>query len=232
MFANVIMDYFKGSRADPAGKRWTRTMTVGTANIGGNYYDKYNSANPIVRQLMRGYLDSFDALVAKAAPANAFEVGCGEGELSLRLLERGIAVRGFDPEREVVDIANARAVARNFGEAFAVGSVYDLGPGEIDADLIVCCEVLEHVPDPQAALRKIALQDVRHILLSVPREPIWRLLNMARGRYLADFGNTPGHVNHWSRAAFVRLVSAHLDVVAIRSPLPWTMLLCRPRPPA
>jgi hypothetical protein len=30
----------------------------------------------------------------------------------------------------------------------------------------------------------------------VPREPIWRIGNMARGRYLGDLGNTPGHIQH------------------------------------
>jgi len=217
----------KGASVGPAKRVQARTMTAGSANIGGNYYDKYGSSNPIARRLMRGFLEDFDTLVAMAGPDSAFEVGCGEGELSLRLLERGIAVRGFDPEQDVVATANANAVARGLSEAFTVGSVYDLQPGGIDADLIFCCEVLEHVPDPEEAIRRIAQQGAQYVLLSVPREPVWRVLNMARGRYLAEFGNTPGHVNHWSRAGFMKLVSAHLEIVATRSPLPWTMLLCR-----
>ena len=32
---------------------------------------------------------------------------------------------------------------------------------------------------------------------------------MARGAYLRDLGNTPGHVNHWSKRAFVSLLSRH-----------------------
>lgn len=56
-----------------------------------------------------------------------------------------------------------------------------------------------------------------------------RLLNMARGKYIGDFGNTPGHIQHWGKKHFVKFVSGQFEVVETRSPLPWTMLLCRPR---
>ena len=42
----------------------------------------------------------------------------------------------------------------------------------------------------------------------MPREPLWRGLNMARGAYLKDLGNTPGHVNHWSKRSFHRAARA------------------------
>ena len=67
----------------------------------------------------------------------------------------------------------------------------------------------------------------RYLLVSVPREPLWRGLNMARGAYLAQLGNTPGHLNHWSRRSFARLLSRFGQVVELRSPFPWTMLLVR-----
>ena len=50
---------------------------------------------------------------------------------------------------------------------------------------------------------------------------------MARGAYIKDLGNTPGHLNHWSRKAFVELLVAHGTVEEIRSPFPWTMLLVK-----
>jgi hypothetical protein len=67
----------------------------------------------------------------------------------------------------------------------------------------------------------------RHLLVSVPREPLWRALNVARGAYVRDLGNTPGHVNHWSRRSFVDLLARHGEVAAVRSPFPWTMALVR-----
>ena len=92
-------------------------------------------------------------------------------------------------------------------------------------DLASAIEVLEHVPDPEHTVSEMARCAERHLLVSVPREPLWRMLNMARGAYWSELGNTPGHLNHWSRRSFVRLLSRHGDVVEVRSPFPWTMLL-------
>ncbi len=75
-------------------------------------------------------------------------------------------------------------------------------------DLVTAIEVLEHVPDPVHTLAEMARCAERHLLVSVPREPLWRMLNMARGAYWRELGNTPGHLNHWSRRSFVRLLAA------------------------
>jgi 2-polyprenyl-3-methyl-5-hydroxy-6-metoxy-1,4-benzoquinol methylase len=94
-------------------------------------------------------------------------------------------------------------------------------------EVATAIEVLEHVPDPEHTVAEMARVASRHLLVSVPREPLWRGLNMARGAYLKDLGNTPGHLNHWSKRAFVSLLSKHGTVVEARSPFPWTMLLVR-----
>jgi hypothetical protein len=65
--------------------------------------------------------------------------------------------------------------------------------------------------------------------VSVPREPLWRALNLARLKYVGALGNTPGHLNHWSRRRFVEFLERRLQVVEVRSPMPWTMALCRAR---
>ena len=81
--------------------------------------------------------------------------------------------------------------------------------------------------DFQSIVAEMARAAQRWLLVSVPREPLWRGLNMARGAYLRDLGNTPGHVNHWSKRSFVSLLSRHGEVVEARSPFPWTMLLVK-----
>ena len=94
--------------------------------------------------------------------------------------------------------------------------------------LATAIEVLEHVPDPEHTVAEMArCARGGHLLVSVPREPLWRGLNMARGAYLKDLGNTPGHVNHWSKRSFTELLSRHGQVVEATSPFPWTMLLTR-----
>ncbi|MGB5278622.1 MAG: methyltransferase type 11, partial [Gammaproteobacteria bacterium] len=112
-------------------------------------------------------------------------------------------------------------------DIFQQRSIYDIKAQTDTADLIVCCEVMEHLEYPEDGLQ--ALQKIvdKHLILSVPREPVWRILNIARGKYLSNLGNTPGHIQHWSRSGFVKLVSNYFDIIEIRTPIPWTMLLCR-----
>lgn len=200
----------------------------GYVNVPGNHYDKYNTRNPIARALMNGFLGAFDELTGLTGAHSAYETGCGEGYLSMRLADRGWSVRGSDLEASSVAQANAQCAERNLAPAFEVRSVYDLDDTQA-APLAICCEVLEHVPDTEralAALRRIAAP---YLLVSVPREPIWRVLNFARGKYVADLGNTPGHIQHWSSAGFVSLIARQFEIVEVRRPLPWTMILCRGR---
>jgi ubiquinone/menaquinone biosynthesis C-methylase UbiE len=97
--------------------------------------------------------------------------------------------------------------------------------GENEFELAAAIEVLEHVPDPEHTVAEMARVAGGHLLVSVPREPLWRALNVARGAYIKDLGNTPGHVNHWSKRSFVAMLERYGRVVEARSPFPWTMLL-------
>lgn len=198
-------------------------------NVAGNYYDKYESRNPIARALMDGFLRAFDDLSAESGAKTAYEVGCGEGNLSMRLHARGVKVAGSDLEPSIVEEANRRAQASSGCAPFAVRNVYDLDRSDVDVDLVVCCEVLEHIPRPSDAIDRLAAITRSHLLVSVPREPLWRILNMARGKYLSSLGNTPGHLNHWSSSGFLADIGRRFEIVAVRKPLPWTMALCRPR---
>lgn len=196
----------------------------------GNVYDKYGSRNPIVKRLMRGFEGVLSELVAQAAPASIHEVGCGEGYWVLRWNRSGLDARGSDFSGKAIELARLNAAQQGVAaERFAVRSVYALEPERDSADLVVCCEVLEHLERPEEALRRLQSVVSRHLIVSVPREPIWRVLNLARGKYIGSLGNTPGHLQHWSTRAFTQLVARYFEVVAVRTPLPWTMALCRPR---
>ncbi|MEN4977268.1 class I SAM-dependent methyltransferase [Erwinia billingiae] len=194
----------------------------------GNTYDKYGARNPIVRWMMKGFEESLMTLSSKANPCTIHEIGCGEGYWVTKWNQSGIEARGCDFSHQVIEIArdNAKQVGVSI-EQFSTRSIYDLDAEEDAADLIVCCEVLEHLEDPEEGLRALQRVTQNYILLSVPREPLWRILNFARGKYCLDMGNTPGHLQHWSKPGFIKMVSTYFDVVEVKSPLPWTMVLCR-----
>jgi 2-polyprenyl-3-methyl-5-hydroxy-6-metoxy-1,4-benzoquinol methylase len=193
----------------------------------GNTYDKYGSTNPVVRRLMAGFERTLDELFTLAAPRSVLDIGCGEGVLSEQWAQRlnGGRVVGIDLADPKLEAEWAGRTQPNLEFRVMTGEHVDYDDGEFD--LVAATEVLEHVEDPEVVLAEMARVAGSHLLVSVPHEPLWRGLNMARGAYLKDLGNTPGHLNHWTRRGFVALLSRYGTVTEIRSPFPWTMLLVR-----
>jgi 2-polyprenyl-3-methyl-5-hydroxy-6-metoxy-1,4-benzoquinol methylase len=195
--------------------------------VTGNTYDKYGSENPLVKRMMAGFESALDELLSAAAPSSLLDVGCGEGVLVHKWAQRLPATRvvGIDLEEPSIQAGWEQRQAPNL--QYKVMRAENLPFADGEFELACAIEVLEHVPDPEHTLAEMARCASGHLLVSVPREPLWRMLNMARGAYLRDLGNTPGHLNHWSGRSFTRLLERHGEVVQARSPFPWTMLLVR-----
>jgi SAM-dependent methyltransferase len=195
-------------------------------NVAGNTYDKYASKNPIERRMMEGFFTALDRMLEGLQPNVVVEIGAGEGRITERLVARfpDATVVGLDlPDTDLAEEWDEIEVPMFFGDATRMPFV------DASIDLVVGLEVLEHVPQPERALADIARVCRGTAILSVPREPIWRAGNMARGRYLRDWGNTPGHVNHWSSRGFERFVRSAFDVADMDHPLPWTIVRATPR---
>jgi SAM-dependent methyltransferase len=193
----------------------------------GNTFDKYGSQNPVVRRLMSGFHRTLDELWARAAPASVRDVGCGEGVLTVEWAERlgDGRVVGIDLDDPKLRAEWAKRERPNL--EFRAEEATRLSFADNEFSLAAAIEVLEHVPEPEATVAEMARVASDHLLVSVPREPLWRGLNMARGAYWRSLGNTPGHVNHWSKRSFVSMLSRYGTVEEARSPFPWTMLLVR-----
>ena len=195
--------------------------------VTGNTYDKYGSSNPVVKKLMAGFERTLDELWAKASPRSVLDVGCGEAVLTHKWAQRlgDKRIVGLDLEDPAIQAEWEKRQAPNLEYRIQKAENMSFADGEFDVAAAI--EVLEHVPAPEATLAEMARVARDHLLVSVPREPLWRALNMARGAYWRELGNTPGHLNHWSKRGFVSLLSRYGDVVEARSPFPWTMLLVR-----
>ena len=191
----------------------------------GNHTNKYTSGNRAIGWLTDRFVARLDGLVGDIAadtrPAtNPLEVGVGEGVIAQRLHRRFGRAVGLDlPDAGLREEWRARP-----GPHYLHADAGRLPFRDGAFDLVVCVEVLEHLRDPDAGLRELARVSSRHLLLSVPREPVFRGSNLLTGRYVKDLGNTPGHLNHWSRSSFQRFVSQCASVRAVASPYPWTIV--------
>lgn len=140
--------------------------------------------------------------------------------------QQGYNILGSDFSEKVIEIAKNNAMAQGVSPCiFKTRSIYNL-TFEDTADLLVCCEVLEHLENPFEALKVLKALASKFVLFSVPREPLWRIINFTRGKYLRAWGNSPGHIQHWSRKKFINLLCPFFSIVEVRTPLPWTMVLC------
>ena len=195
--------------------------------VTGNTYDKYGSQNPVVRRLMASFEHTLDELMQQTKPSSLLDVGCGEGVLVHRWAQSLPETRivGIDLVEESIQAGWAERQAPNL--EYRTMPAENLPFADDEFGVATAIEVLEHVPDPEHTLAEMARCAERHLLVSVPREPLWRMLNIARGAYIPQLGNTPGHLNHWSKRSFTKLLSRYGQVAEARSPFPWTMLLVR-----
>ena len=129
----VDADAEDGSLHDRA--RDNQTSEVGgdrggdvAADCGGNVYDKYGSSNPVERRLVRRFCDELERLAIGTGAREVHEVGCGEGELLLRLAKRGMRARGTDISDSVIDEARGRAAGRRLEVSFRAAPIEALTP--------------------------------------------------------------------------------------------------------
>lgn len=190
----------------------------------GNFYDKYNTKNPIAVRIMKGFYNSIEDILVRLDLRKVLDAGCGEGEITsfIKKTFKDIEhIEGFDIGNEVIDVAKKQFQNLDF----SVRSIYNTTYHTNAFDLVICLEVLEHLTNPRKALEELTRISSKHILISVPNEPIWRISNIIRGKYLKDLGNTPGHINHFSKADIIKMVKCYGTIQIVKSPFPWTMIL-------
>jgi SAM-dependent methyltransferase len=189
---------------------------------------KYERAGGVQGRLLARFKAGVIEEVRALAPTRVLDAGCGEGHVSAWVSEAMPAaeVVGVDGRAGAIEIYRTR----NPGATGRVGDLAALPFADDAFDLVLCTEVLEHLPAPAVVLRQLARVSCGHLLLTVPHEPFFRAGNLAAGRYVGRLGSTPGHLSTWGRRGFLRLVAGEAQPVRWRSLFPWQAVVARPRP--
>ncbi len=194
-------------------------------NIPGNYYNKHTTKNPLVRLMMTHFHKTLDSFFTTTKAKTVLDVGCGEGYTThfLKSQHPEISICALDVEENIIALAKQL----HGGIDFRQGDIHQLHFPDKSFDIVMANEVLEHLDDPDVALEEIKRVAKKYCLVSVPHEPFFRIANMARLRYLGDLGNTPGHVQNFTKRQFESILKRHFAKVEICTSMFWNIALCR-----
>lgn len=189
---------------------------------------KHESGNPLQRFVIDRMHAEVCRLLGRVSPTHVLDLGCGEGYVLEALAEAGIDATLVGVDRSTSAVALAR---ERLGERAEIieGDVTHQGDLGSSFDVVMMLEVLEHLDQPEAALEMLATLTTGHVVVSVPREPFFRGLNLLRLKNVRRYGSDPEHIHHWTRRAFERTVEDHFTVIERGRAFPWTLLLAKPR---
>ena len=191
--------------------------------ITGHYFNKHRSANPLVRILVKRYQRALQHFARLLPVKSVLEVGSGEGYILtyIREAREDLYLVGSDIAFEIVQEARLREPIVDW--CVAMGEFLPFADDSFD--LVIACEVLEHVTEPRYVLQEMQRLSRGFCIITVPEEPLWRILNILRGQYLRNWGNTPGHIHHWSRKGIAQLVGEYFKIMQVLRVFPWIFVL-------
>lgn len=190
---------------------------------------EYDSNNPIALYLYKIFYRKIYSLMDEIIfdDIKTLEVGCGCGESSLRIHKHlRKSSNKFHFEASEYD-KRFVSIIDQLDYPFEVNqeNIYEMNRKDSSFNLIFLLEVLEHLENPEKAIEELFRVTDKYVIISVPNEPIWRIANMARLKYLKSFGNTPGHINHYNLNSLTKLVEPYGKVINSYKPFPWLIIL-------
>jgi len=189
---------------------------------------KYKNKNVFHQLALSQFFDKIALEIEKMNPKTVFEFGCGEGLFLEQLKERKIIFSeliGLDLREDALQYA--RTLHPNY--EFINEDVMAWKSKRENYDLVIASQVLEHLNKPDKFLERLTMLSNRYLLLTVPWEPWFRLMNLLRGRDLIRFGNHPEHINRWGKNSFIEFVETKARVIKSVTAFPFTIVVAEIR---
>ena len=181
--------------------------------IAQRWWDPAGEFRPlhVLNPVRLSYVDRVAGLRGK----RVLDVGCGGGLLSEAMAQRGANVTGIDLGQATIEVAELHALESGAKVRYLRESAEDHAlQAPASYDVVVCMEMLEHVPNPQSVLRALRtlVKPSGHVVLStlnrnlksyllavVGAEYVLGLL--ARGTHTYEKFIRPSELSRWARAA-------------------------------
>jgi len=175
-------------------------------------FSDYAALTPARRQMFARHLDRIEGLIPRG---RVLDVGCATGDFLLMAAQRGWEALGVDPSpaREQARAAGVRLVGRTIDDA-------EIAPHSLG--LITFWDVLEHLPDPVASLRRARelLTPGGLVAATVPNagSAVARL----SGTRWFGYKTAGEHLQFFDPATIQRCFETAGFDVAIRRPVAWS----------
>jgi SAM-dependent methyltransferase len=138
---------------------------------------------------------------------NVVDLGCGDGQWSMELIRRyDLQLTGID-----YNLLRMQRYRSNVPGADAqCGSCIEIPVAPHAADLVMFHQVLEHIPQPERALREVhrILKPGGWLLLSVPNEGTWLKQHVQYRWFEPKALASSDHVNFFTAASLHELLEA------------------------
>ena len=187
----------------------------------------YSSKNPLIKYVHMGRLKKIISLIPKRKNMKILDAGCGEGQLLSMVSKKfglfNLKLYGTD----ITDISLESAKKRIENAKFSLQDLRDLDYKDEFFDVIMCTEVIEHVPEYKKVLKEFEriLKKGGMLIISFPNEFLWTISRFFLGRRPIK---VPDHYNSFSPAIMIKEINLNFKKRAnVPFALPYFLALTR-----